>query len=1236
MSDKWICSLFFKKGRKNLSLIDEDHKEIKIKKNGDKTYSLLLNKKKYFDFQEEKYYFQLFESSLLHLEDNISQIFLGTISSRIFNPINSNQNSRIHILDLPNSSEVIFNLNWNNGDLDMFIYPNYSIFNNLNMNFLAQENRYLAEKNDNSSFLLINREKLFYPSKFIVQIVNKESSFSVNYNLTVTFNELVNNISNNSYIGFWKSLNKGINVNFKIESANDGTLFYKLYSGNNVNGYQLANIAIPLKKAGAYYLEKTEIGYRRKNKIFFLKDDDNLTISSEKYTLTFSREENPKIVEYLNSEFLFLPISLFENWFTDNFLFSNTSFVPEADSNDFPGISKMISYKNEILNTGKIETFEGIDIWPEMISFEGDYESKSIKVFSTLHLVNINVFTFNENEKNYLSLNIENHSFKQFMMIELFFGHGNLEKGFANEWINGLFSIVEVKENILILTPLANCYNYPTTNYICAELKIVPRCFEVIFYNLPSLTSYLENSEETSLIKLYNFSSLNSEIINNRHIVYYIHREYERKFIYLILPSGIEFSLTEEIEDEGKISICVFPYSPYYSLSFNIDTLTLFPTPLTYFFTNKPTLTNSYSKIEITGLKNEYSILNGIHDASFFSDRLYNIKNNLLIYNENCYFPDRKYFTGVAVKSDGLPSYNKEIHGTFILRRIVSRLTNNSNYGDFADACCYLFKKQGVNTHTTLTLYYDLYEGSRNPTWNSIQHYISNLNKKTKTFTNRGIDPIGGMDRYQGNPSINYFMINELNRNCFNLPGDPIDFSLRFDPSRPEIRNLKNQVDKYLDYQVFNLFLEEEQYVSRNICSTDIILKLNKVKYNLNSLLEDIPTITGKLVLANPPFANIPLENEEECLNNIVLVVGNNIENVMNIGAAAIIIINDSPIEFVYQLTEKAGNSLTNYNGGDRNNFNSYSIPSISVTISKDVNKGKIVGNKNFRYGLIDKKFTDNKNVGYIFLTKLKEHNFIDLWVSILTTSFLINGEEVLFSSLNSIIFDNSLNKEENLYSILVLSSFFGDNRLTPKYEIPLNNGEIESNNFPTEIPCEYYQSMYESATFTGNSIVILTSMSANDGGDIFPLFFENLTNTGKISRKLVGVIDGRFQGKKSNLFSNIITKDSVFSIAPSINSFTLPIFSFKFTGQSIGWLSKRNEYTTYCSQRQKIDDKPLDCWNENEAGLYQSWGFSKIYYRNISKYERFNKIFGLPIPYMEETYHYPLLEDGILAALEN
>jgi len=1074
----------------------------------------------------------------------------------------------------------------------------------------------------------------------------------------------------------------------------------------------------------------------------------------------YSRIDNPKIINYLNATLNYSPRSLFNEFFTNLIENTNPQFNKKADSDDYPGYGKMLEYKEQILSTGITEEFKGLDVWPELTSFNSSpYKGVSVKTYAPIVLEKISI-TSSSQFGIELFFSISSTILEVGMLVELSGLFGLPSEGVPTEWVNGLFQVSFIDffqgQFFVYLFSLSLVYDYPEKTWVEDKITITPRCFQVKGENLPSLNGISDNA---SIVKLNGFSTtggISASIINQTYTIYTIT---SLNSFFVVLKKGqIANETIENFSSLATISVATFPEQRNNACLYNETSLTRFYTPLTYFFTDKPTLCGPQSQVRLSGFDGEYKHLNGIHDTHKFIHVFYNNQNT--IYREEYYPANRKYYTALNVETAGLPTFNPKVHtknGFYTLERIISPLTDNSSYGQFADSCHYLFKKIGVNTHGRFLCYRDYAEGSRDVSWDSIQHQLSNGINTTFDNRNRNRDPIAGCLKYRGIPAFENLMMNELNKDCYDgIPGNPINVSKRMDPTISGTLILENQMTKYLSSdQIYNVYAfisgqtvnervpgsdPNNQDISANLIFfgynangttlnyttksfiSNILLEVNSsvVYYLQNSFSQNNVTLqplSEDLILANPPLADVPFLNAEDCKGKIVVIVNGNVSfevkylNAVNAGAIAIILVNNLPGNIgnvslgtdiidnvmIYTLNGVSGNQLTEYNGQGINDPANYTLPTTNSEYQGSIRAPGVsdrlvsVGGNEFRISFIKPEFSAGKKIGYIYLPSnllLTPQNLEDItvffdkyndpestvintysrmWVSVLNSSFEINGKMIKLKDFDSIIIDNSNNIGGYFNINLSLASFFGSDRpslnsqssligndfsepsTTEQIEKSLPSSSLRDNlfvNYPEEVPCQKFQTLYDTK-FSGNKVIFLTSNTAFSAGDAAPHYFRNTRasfpddlGNGVIS-KIIGTVDGRLQGYIQPINNvNVLTRNSVFSTAPSVTSITAPINAFSLRGESNYWFYNTFTNKTICSQRDEIkvdgledNPGPIACWSEDEAGVYQAWGFSTPYLRNNERYKRFNDVIGLPVPYQSATYHQPWLEDAILAA---
>jgi hypothetical protein len=359
---------------------------------------------------------------------------------------------------------------------------------------------------------------------------------------------------------------------------------------------------------------------------------------------------------------------------------------------------------------------------------------------------------------------------------------------------------------------------------------------------------------------------------------------------------------------------------------------------------------------------------------------------------------------------------------------------------------------------------------------------------------------------------------------------------------------------------------------------------------------------------------------------------------------------------------------------------------------------GRRIGDSTFQFGVIKPEFSQNKDVGYIYFPNLAfaditEFNpifweeygvstlidqYARIFAAILETKVVTgSGEIKRFSEMDSLIIDNASNRGGEDDLMAAFATFFGNNRPSLSVVVSSSGTGFSASNIITEkllpssdiiklnfwtsstdLQCDKYQKKYPNAAFKGEKVIFLSSTSAFSAGDVSPHYFRNTRdnensfgNLGKsvisdkkVSSILIGNIDGRLQGRADNL-PNLVSfsRTSVFSFIPSVMGITAPLISYRVVGEDQYTL-----YNTYTGEpitsqlpEIKIDginnEGPMNVWFEDDGGFFQAFGFSSVYLRGKNpRYDRFKIISEKPIPYNLLTYHYPFIEDAIIAATNN
>ena len=118
------------------------------------------------------------------------------------------------------------------------------------------------------------------------------------------------------------------------------------------------------------------------------------------------------------------------------------------------------------------------------------------------------------------------------------------------------------------------------------------------------------------------------------------------------------------------------------------------------------------------------------------------------------------------------------------------------------------------------------------------------------------------------------------------------------------------------------------------------------------------------------------------------------------------------------------------------------------------------------------------------------------------------------------------------------------------------------------------------------------------------------------------------------------MVRSTYFKIAPSVNGPYVNYPAYLVGGESVVGFFDAYSKRPLTNQLEYIkidglnDTGPIAAWLEDEAGVYQAFGFSTPYLRDTPQYAIFNSIIGLPDPLDNTTYHYPWLEDAILTAV--
>jgi len=929
----------------------------------------------------------------------------GILPPQEFNIINSN--IRLHEFDLRDAYEATFNLSWDNPNafLKLYVYSSQSIYNNLDSdyytlsnpantpinNIISSEFQRMEGRFEGSDFSSLTATVLpgtvLTPDKYIVQVINEESNVEVNYTVTVKYTVNKNchkNKKENPFVGFWENATRQNNyISFRIYEMSDKSLRYQFYFGDSFNGYYPTSIfSSPLLETESGYYEFISYFIGEKYTLYLnqknLKEmyEINFYIGNETNNqpiiIRFYRNDNPKLINFLDSNDLSTPLSLFENFFNNYFLQGNVQFSRDFQSDDYPGIQKITSYKNKIISNGINEEFVGIDVWPEMSIFEESYGTTGIvnpiKTYAPI-TVNNTIVTANFSllpRGNQFIFRIPTTELEPNMLVELTGMKGLPEMGLPSELVNGLYRIVSIITSPLdpgfqiisfvttgTLLNRIRILNYPA--YPEAEINIIPQCIRVttIPRNINLIGGAITFS--VSIVKLENFSAvggLSAEQINRRYSVYFQKSNTE---VFLTLQDDLVASETTTGGISGLLSVCTFPDTSVLNntLLQNRFTLKNTPSPSTVFFTTEPPLLNVWSQVKISGFKGVYERLNGTHQAHISEVSYFDFNVTPDIWKEGYYIPNRKYSCTINVNSEGLPSFNPEIHTvngkSYKFERIINKIDNDSSYDDFADACGYLIKKSGVNTHQSSVFYYNIIDGKRNLTWEKLQKIISTGIIFFVNVFNRGFDSTGAImykpPSIQDNPYLNNG--NVLNKSAYNdIRGNPINHKLRVNISDLFFNLRVSTFLRYLDidqiHQTYSKISGEllnervpgsdpngenisnfliDQFYNRNGTIIDyytekwlqntnltiFILRNSPTSFGANALNAFILSgfkkelIDGEMILANPPNALVPLINASECVNRIVFVVqiagesNDNFrikyENAVNAGAKLVVVI---------------------------------------------------------------------------------------------------------------------------------------------------------------------------------------------------------------------------------------------------------------------------------------------------------------------------------------------------------
>lgn len=394
-----------------------------------------------------------------------------------------------------------------------------------------------------------------------------------------------------------------------------------------------------------------------------------------------------------------------------------------------------------------------------------------------------------------------------------------------------------------------------------------------------------------------------------------------------------------------------------------------------------------------------------------------------------------------------------------------------------------------------------------------------------------------------------------------------------------------------------------------------------------------------------------------------------------------------------------AGDVVTGWNGESSNDPNNYDMPTTSPTgYNGSLGQPlpplrKLLVGDDLYFGKIKEEFSEGKNIGFVsfqnslpvtslgidLLTEFRDvyrseaspsnpptsrlDVFAKLWRTMMETE--IAGTRM--SDMDVILIDNGNNFGGFSDSWYALASFFGTNRLNLERwtvyadngnSFPISQQELVDKfppNFPIllqapppNVECAKYQGLYPDAAFKKSKVVHLTSTISFSAGDVYVHPWRNHEGPdysdigGGVKSVLIGTCDGRLHGAAPVVFSqNLITQDVPFKIAPSVNGVNVPVKSYEYGGETASTFidAYSKKFITNQLDYTQIDGLngtgPIAAWNEDEAGLYQAFGFSSNYDRGDEpQYAIFNNVIGLPVPFNPATYHYPWLEDAILECL--
>jgi hypothetical protein len=893
----------------------ENGKVLRLRKNFDQTiYSLSI-------IGQKTNYTLTIKKNLTENTRTYFQIFNGSIESRIYNPVNGKQNTRLHRINLTEALTAKFTLSWTgNGDLELSVYTKESNFNNFNdkispivNNFFGlNSQRLLGQPIGNNQLQAIFDITNFTPTEYIPQIINLQSDEQITYQLRVEYTEPICKIvESNPFVGFWEFTNRNESFNYKFLSTSDGNLKLQTFSANNFTNFSQDSIfSSPLTKINNGYMLYTGIerdvsryyylNSQNQNQMLSVIGGNANPVANESLFSIFNRLENPNILNVLDSQIPSTPIYYLEDFFQTNFLAGNPQYARDVKSTDYPGIDEMTRIKNQILSKGIIEEFEGTDIWPEMTHFGSSYSTEGIenpiKTYDSITLHNI-LFTAQSvtsgsffDRGNQISFRMPKSDYEIGMLIDVSGMKGQAKYGLADEWMNDLYriiSLIEIEEDpgyqfITLVQTNKSDQIIPWVNtpaYLQPIIHLKPRCFRVSCQRINEILLTTSTSFNPSIVELQGFwevGGINTRDLNNRFTIY---SQFQNQILFLITNENI--SSTSAIGGRsGIVKVCTYPNIRANAGLINNLASTMPPTPPTLFFTSEPLLTSASSRIRISGLAGDYKILNNIDEDIYFTHhqnyRTFNSNITKEIWKEGYYLPDRKHYLLINVKSEGLPSFNPAIHTingkSFKIERIIEKYTNESTYGEFTDICSYLFKKAGVNTHNGLIFYFDAKEGNPNPSWQVVQNSVTNATTILRTDTlyrNRGFDPSGALAYYPKDFTTSAFfqsaLLNNLNKSCYGgVRGNTIDVSKRIDITAAGIFLTSRLYLRYLiEDQINNIYaLISGKTLNERVPGSDpnnenISNFLTDFGYNANGTIIDYVTLPQPFINSGSILFNL-------------------------------------------------------------------------------------------------------------------------------------------------------------------------------------------------------------------------------------------------------------------------------------------------------------------------------------------------------------------------------------------